>query len=396
MEASFRGLIGRVEVPDLLTFVNLGRRTGVTELARNEQSTRVFFRMGDPVFATSDKEGLRIGDVLLRAGKITRKDVERCMARHRAAVGHRLGQVLVSEGLLKDEELSAYLKVQVSDVIFDTFGWTEGSFAFYDDVSPPPDACTLEMDIQNLLMEGVRRMDERGRLAEVFPDQDAVMETLANPDRLRDHVTLVPEEWRVLFMVDGRRSLREICQIAGNPDELTTLEILNRLLSGNLIGFASSRKSSTEPSLVTAPAGTALHKAVPEPKKQPVVETGSSGIRAQGDASVVVSRDAVQYTARTIALWARLDLLSEDQALSFPLTRDTHSLGRSNKNDIVIADPTVSTFHARIDRTGEGFTIVDLQSTNGIVVNGKQVPSAVLEAGDEIEIGPVKLRYSES
>jgi hypothetical protein len=254
------------------------------------------------------------------------------------------------------------------------------------------------MDIQNLLMEGVRRMDERGRLAEVFPDLDAVMETLANADRLRDNVTLIPEEWRVLFMVDGRRSLREICQIAGNPDELATLEILNRLLAGNLIGFASHRTSSPDLRPVTAPVGTMPHKAARETVAPPVMEGGSSasGIRDPGDASVVVNREAVQYTGRTIALWARLDVLSEDQALSFQLTRDTHSLGRSDKNDIVIADRTVSTFHARIDRTGEGFKIVDLQSTNGIIVNGKAVRSAVLKEGDEIAIGPVKLRYAES
>jgi hypothetical protein len=433
MEASFRGLIGRVEVPDLLTFVHLGRRTGVTELERKSQSTRIFFRGGDPIFATSDREGLRIGDVLVRAGKATRKDVERALARQRSAVGHRLGQAFVSAGLLKDEELSACLKVQVSDVIFDTFGWSDGSFAFYDDVAPPPDAVTLEMDIQNLLMEGVRRMDERGRLAEVFPDKDAVLETLANADRLRDNVTLIPEEWQVLFVIDGRRSVGEICQIAGNPDELATLEVLNRLLAGNLIGFASPRASSPDPRQVTAPAGTMLkraeeakaaaaRKAEAGPRNEPVgqtspplpaseanaidtpettrprrVEAGSSssGIRDLGDASVVVNREAVQYTARTMALWARLDILSEDQALSFALTRDTHSLGRSEKNDIVVLDRAVSTFHARIDRTEAGFKIIDLQSTNGIVVNGAKTPAAVLKPGDEIEIGPVRMRYSE-
>ena len=66
MLASFQGLVGSVEIPDLLTFVNLGRRTGVTELTRTGQLTRVFFQKGNPVFATSDKEGLRLGDLLLR------------------------------------------------------------------------------------------------------------------------------------------------------------------------------------------------------------------------------------------------------------------------------------------------------------------------------------------
>lgn len=45
MQASFQGLIGSVEIPDLFTFVNLGRRTGVAELTRADQATRVFFHL---------------------------------------------------------------------------------------------------------------------------------------------------------------------------------------------------------------------------------------------------------------------------------------------------------------------------------------------------------------
>jgi pSer/pThr/pTyr-binding forkhead associated (FHA) protein len=61
----------------------------------------------------------------------------------------------------------------------------------------------------------------------------------------------------------------------------------------------------------------------------------------------------------------------------------------------VIADSKVSQFHARLDRTRDGFTPVDLKSTNGTCVNGKPITSAVLKPRDEIQLGPVKLRYAE-
>lgn len=392
MLASFQGLVGSVEIPDLLTFVNLGRRTGVTELTRTGQLTRVFFQKGNPVFATSDKEGLRLGDLLLRLGRISRKDIDRCLARQRVG-GPHIGQVFVSEGLLTIEELSSHLKVQVSEAIFETFLWTQGSFAFYDDVSPPPDAVILQMDLQNLIMEGVRRIDERGRLAEVFPDLDAAVDVSGNRESLRQSLTLTPEEWRILFLIDGRRSLREVCQLAGNPDELASLEVLNRLLSGNLIGFASASPSRESP----LPPATPVSQTTPVPKTPPpaVQEKPPAPAPRPMDAGVVVSKDAVNYDSQTIALWARLRLTRDGESRSFPLSRETQTLGRSDKNDIVVGDGVVSTFHARIDRTRDGFRIVDLRSTNGTFVNGARVGTALLKPRDEIRVGAVRLVYLE-
>ena len=393
MLASFQGLIGYVEIPDLLTFVNLGRRTGVAEFTRPDQTTRVFFQKGNPVFSTSDREGLRLGDLLVRMGRITRKDLDRCVTKYRVG-GPHLGQVFVSEGLVTLDELSSHLKVQVSEVIFDTFTWRQGNFAFYDDVAPPPDAVTLQMDLQNLLMEGVRRLDERGRLAEVFPDLDAVVEVYGNRDHLRDNLTLTPDEWRILFLIDGRRSLREVCQLSGNPDDLASLEVLSRLFSGNLIGFAPARLPNTE-GFAKAVADVLTGSISGELVAAAVEARSSSDVRERSDVDVVVSPKAVMYSSQTMALWARLLLKTDGASRSFPLAMETQTLGRSPNNNIVITDPVVSTFHARIDRTPDGFRIVDLTSTNGTFVNGKRVTTSLLRPKDELQVGSVKLVYLE-
>ena len=80
-------------------------------------------------------------------------------------------------------------------------------------------------------------------------------------------------------------------------------------------------------------------------------------------------------------------------ATSVPLTRDAHTLGRHRNNDIVISDPKVSSFHARIDRTLDGFQLVDLKSRNGTYVNGRKVETSRLKAGDEIRVGTARLVY---
>ena len=398
MQASFEGQMQRVETPDLLTFVNLPRRTGLLELDRVSQQTRIFFQGGDPVFASSTREGLRLGDMLVRVGKITQRDLDRCVARHRVA-GDRVGQILVAERLLNDTELRSYLKVQVSEVIFDTFTWGEGRFAFYDDVAHPPDVITIAMNLQNLLMEGVRRVDERGRLAEAFPDHEALVEALANPEWVKDKMSLTKEEWGVFFLVDGRRSLQEICQLAGNLDDLATLEILNHLRGANLIGLVGSPSRLVEQKQTEAvpvfrtqsySAEEVLARLAALPPEEPVAL-----IPRFDDSASLVSPMAIQYSV-TKAPKARLSLEGSAPPVSYPLQRDTYTLGRSPKNDIVLPDPNISMFHARVDRGATGFTMVDLRSTNGTSVNKVPLKEPVpLRPNDLIQLGLVRLRFVE-
>ena len=71
------------------------------------------------------------------------------------------------------------------------------------------------------------------------------------------------------------------------------------------------------------------------------------------------------------------------------------TIGRSRECDVVIDDPNISRKHAEVRRTIEGWTVVDLGSTNGIKVNGRRVREAVLSPGDEITLGLVSLGFEE-
>ena len=70
------------------------------------------------------------------------------------------------------------------------------------------------------------------------------------------------------------------------------------------------------------------------------------------------------------------------------LTKDVMTLGRDITNDIVISDPEVSRHHIRFTRTATGYSVEDLDSTNGAFVNKQRVRgSHPLKNGDEIGIG---------
>jgi Domain of unknown function (DUF4388)/FHA domain len=400
MEKVLEGNLARFEAPDLLNFLNMCRRTGVLVMERPDQETKLFLRDGRPVFATSTKEELRLGAIVVRLGKVPAEVLAPALSRH-GAVGHRLGQVLIAEKLLTEAELASCLKVQVSEVIFDTFRWGQGLFTFWDGVPPPASAVTLEMDLQNLLMEGARRIDERGRLAEVFPDLGMAVETVANPERVKHSVNMTPEEWKVFFLVDGRRTLSEICHLAGNADDALTLQILHNLVLAKFVTVVpapSPASSATLPPPVEVEGqGHGTQKMgedkAPAAGSVSVEFSEGQGPKPEDDTKEIVTPKAVQYRSARKLTTSRLVLVKDGAETAYPLTRDTYTVGRHRNNDIVVSDPKVSSFHARFDRTQEGFVLVDLRSRNGSFVNGKRVEALVLQTGDEVRLGTARLRY---
>jgi hypothetical protein len=250
------------------------------------------------------------------------------------------------------------------------------------------------MDLVNLVLEGVRRQEPGDAVNELVGDRERVVEALVNPERVKQGAALTREEWRVFFLVDGRRTIHDICQLVAGDDK-PTLQILYRLLRSRFVGLAPHRPDR-KPSVPKEALGT---QKMPDLKQgdPPSVEFSHAlPMRKPDDDTLeIVSKKAQQYLANAGRVTvSRLILVDADgKETSFPLIRDSYTLGRHRNNDIVITDPKVSSFHGRIDRNPDGFHIVDLKSRNGCWVNGKRMESALLKTGDEIRVGAARLVY---
>ena len=85
---------------------------------------------------------------------------------------------------------------------------------------------------------------------------------------------------------------------------------------------------------------------------------------------------------------ARLILEFNQEVLKdYPFRSRSITIGRQEDNTIVLDNPRVSAYHARIDKTGSEYILTDLQSTNGTFVNNQNVVSQKLLHGDRIGIG---------
>jgi adenylate cyclase len=92
-----------------------------------------------------------------------------------------------------------------------------------------------------------------------------------------------------------------------------------------------------------------------------------------------------------------LEFVFEESGVTHRIpVRDGLTLGRSSDNDVVLRDFSVSRHHARVDEKGEGFEIVDLESTNGVRINDELVPSGQFVIGDKVGVGSFELSVESS
>ncbi|MHB8576165.1 MAG: FhaA domain-containing protein [Dehalococcoidia bacterium] len=139
---------------------------------------------------------------------------------------------------------------------------------------------------------------------------------------------------------------------------------------------------------------TARFSPTPEPADRTAIRRPHSVVNGAAPAvwpATVVSI-AVEPRARTAAL----DLLGLDGGVvrSFRLDRPRLIIGRRSSTDIPLQDIGVSREHARLERDGVGYAIVDLNSTNGTFVNDQPISGRrVLRDGDVVSVGRFRLRF---
>ena len=93
------------------------------------------------------------------------------------------------------------------------------------------------------------------------------------------------------------------------------------------------------------------------------------------------------HAARLVGMGEGLD------GKEFSLSSDRTTVGRSQVCDIQLDEPSLSSEHARLVRSEDGWRIINLLSTNGVFVNDEKVFSHRLADGDVIRLGRIRLKF---
>jgi hypothetical protein len=201
-----RGSLARLPLPDLLRELQGAAATGILALSAGGARKTLYFNGGRVVFATSNLPSDRLGEVLMRETKITPEQNEGSV--RSLSPGRRQGRFLLEMGALTPDELWAAVQAQVREIVYSVFQWDEGQFYFEESVLPEKERITVDLDVTALILEGVRQMDPSGSVRTRYPDVQLVLGRTEVPLAGLLH----PWEEHVLSLVDGERSILEICQ----------------------------------------------------------------------------------------------------------------------------------------------------------------------------------------
>ena len=104
---AIKGSLKEASLPDVIQLLFLGRRSGCLSVADRQRHGSVYFEDGWITYAAIVNRRDRIGDVLLASGAVTRAQLDQALALQAAAPGRRIGELLMSLGVLTPEELGA-------------------------------------------------------------------------------------------------------------------------------------------------------------------------------------------------------------------------------------------------------------------------------------------------
>jgi hypothetical protein len=122
-----------------------------------------------------------------------------------------------------------------------------------------------------------------------------------------------------------------------------------------------------------------------------VMRMAARGMR-QGTPERPVAERAPASRLRLVVLEPGASALAHGQTLELA---DGAILGRADDVDVVLADPAVSSRHARVSRVGRAWVISDLGSTNGTRLNDSRVDGDVpLAHGDVVTLGNLRFRVA--
>jgi hypothetical protein len=229
---SFAGNLKSVSPADIFQLIVSSKMTGALSVTNSGSRRMIYFKDGSLVFATSSDRQDLFGNILLKKGKISKPELEEMLKQQKD--GQKLGALLVENEILTRDEVFDCLKMQIDEIVYGLFGWKDGEFEFMENKEPPADAILTELNPMNMIMEGLRRIDEWSELKKILPADDAIIELMPEPDIKTTEITLHKDELIVLALIGSGKRLSKIVEDSF-LDQFDTCKALGNLLQNGLV-----------------------------------------------------------------------------------------------------------------------------------------------------------------
>ena len=237
---AIKGSLKEASLPDVIQLLFLGRRTGCLALADRHNFGTIHFDEGNIIYAAIVNRRDRLGDILLRSGRITAEALQQAVDRQVGDREHKLGEILVELGALTRQELESYMRIQIEEAVYYLFTWTSGTFNFEAGVAPERADFLVRINPEYLLLEGARRVDEWSLIEKKVPSFDLIF--TVDQARIDESAPSLSDEQRQLLpLLDGTRDVQQVINDSG----LVEFEVGKALFGLITAGFAHRTGTST-------------------------------------------------------------------------------------------------------------------------------------------------------
>lgn len=230
-------LVGNIRdfgLSDFLYLVDRGYKTGCLHLRRGDDTASLYFDKGKLITAARDNGQVPVTEILIRKGRLTEQQAKQALDGLNGSA--TLTQQLVDLNFISREEVQKVLQQHIEESVYSLFGWPDGEFRFEQGQRPESSApiMPVPISVENLIMEGVRRIDEWGRIKDRIPSTDMVVKFVEQPGEKAKGVNLSADEWKVFARINGKHTLAEIAQKT-NLSEFDVCRIVYGFLTAGLV-----------------------------------------------------------------------------------------------------------------------------------------------------------------
>ncbi|MDH4211021.1 MAG: DUF4388 domain-containing protein [candidate division WOR-3 bacterium] len=158
----------------------------------------------------------------------------------RIQTADNLGVVCFKNGKVAHAQTNS---IQGEPAIDAILGWKKGRFTFNPGEEIPQH--TVDLPIQQVILEAARRIDELTRVQKLIPSFDMAIEIVEVPQEGVEKIQLNPREWKVLSFVDGTLTVKQIAR-KSNISEFDTAKIFYGMISSGLVRAVTPKTEKTE------------------------------------------------------------------------------------------------------------------------------------------------------
>jgi hypothetical protein len=249
-----KGELRDFSTTQLLNLINLAGKTGTLtifkanktgefeevngkkreKITAGPERAKVSFRTGKLIYAMMDDQDGNLVSVLNKAGKLTDEQARIIRERAKNTTDKALALLLINANYVSQNDVVSCIQQHTLDVVYNLLSWNQEPFRFDDDVLPDNNRIQVPIDLENVIIEGARRIREIEELNQHLPNLDMALKFPENPKEKFKGIHLSVEEWRVVSFVNPKNSIRQIAK-ANNMSEIEIRRIVYGLEQAGLV-----------------------------------------------------------------------------------------------------------------------------------------------------------------